>query len=78
MPDYTPSILNLGLHLSVNGIVEYPGSAAFCNEMQGELLAASFSTGDWIQRTTLSADGLSVVESSTLATPFRLQDAARC
>lgn len=69
LPNWEPPIFNLGNHKSANGTIEYT-SDAFCGALKGELLIANFSVGDDITRIRLSADGLSVIDSSSLIGGF--------
>lgn len=66
--DFTGPIEVLARHCSCDGIVEYQGPA-LGGELDGDLLIARFIRGD-IQRIELSADGRSVVDTSTLADDF--------
>ncbi|MBD2502153.1 Kelch repeat-containing protein [Anabaena azotica] len=69
LANYQPPLATLGENLSANGIIEYTANNFF-GQLKGQLLIANFSLGDNITRIKLSPDGLSVVESATLASQF--------
>ena len=69
LPNWTPPISDLGNHKSANGTIEYTGGA-FCGALDGDILIANFSVGDDITRIQLSTDGMSVVQTSSLAGGF--------
>ena len=64
LANWEPHFFILGTHKSAHGIVEYPFDVG-CVELAGDLLIANYSSGDDITRVRLSADGLTVVETST-------------
>jgi N-acetylneuraminic acid mutarotase/glucose/arabinose dehydrogenase len=69
LPNFEPSMFNLGRSKSANGIVEYRGDA-FCGSLRGELLVANYSRGDDITRIRLAADGRSVIKAQSLIGGF--------
>ncbi|HEX2029454.1 MAG TPA: PQQ-dependent sugar dehydrogenase, partial [Nitriliruptorales bacterium] len=69
-PTYTPPIYDLGNNRSANGTIEYTGDA-FCGGLRNEILITNYSVGDNITRIRLSADGRSVVASSSLVGGFK-------
>lgn len=66
--DFTGPIAILPDHCSCDGIAEYT-SAAFGGAMRGDLIYVEFVGGN-VWRAVLSADGRSVVSTSTLAAGF--------
>ncbi len=68
-PGYTAPIRSLGMNKSADGIIEYAGDA-FCGALKGNLLIANYSTGKDVTRVVLSADGRSVVSSTSLTGGF--------
>ncbi|MDQ4054430.1 MAG: PQQ-dependent sugar dehydrogenase [Actinomycetota bacterium] len=68
-PNFRGHIFDLGPHKSANAIIEYE-SDAFCGALKGDLLITNYSVGDDISRVSLSDDGLSVLDSESLAGGF--------
>lgn len=69
LPNYTPPLVELGLNLSANGIIDYRGDAFF-GRLNGQLLIANFSRGDNISRTLLNTAGDAVIENQIMASGF--------
>ena len=70
LPNWSPPLFDLGNNRSANGIIEYANDEEFCGALQGDLLIANFSVGDDVTRIHLSADGASVLESTSLVGGF--------
>ena len=69
-PDYTLPLLELGVHISANGIIEYMSETAFYGKLFGQLIISDYSVGDDLTRTKLSPDGRQVEEHVVLAAGF--------
>ena len=69
LPNYQEPFFNLGLNRSPNGIIEYTANNFF-EQLKGDLLITNFSEGDDLTRLKLSANGLSVINSSSLVGEF--------
>lgn len=68
LPNWQPPLLELGLHTSSDGIIEYTYNLK-CG-LTDELLIANYSLGDNVVRVRLSPDGRSVLSTSTLLGGF--------
>ena len=79
LPNFQPPMHDLGKSRSANGIIEYTGDA-FCGSLSGNLLLTNYSVGDDIVSLRLSADGTSVLQTSSLVSglsdPLPLVEAA--
>ena len=69
LSSYQSPFFNLGLNRSPNGIIEYTANNFF-EQLKGDLLITNFSEGDDLTRLKLSANGLSVINSSSLVGGF--------
>ena len=69
LPNFELPLANLGTNQSANGIIEYTADT-LSGQLKGQLLFTKFSIGDDITRVKLSPDGMSVVESATIAVDF--------
>jgi N-acetylneuraminic acid mutarotase len=70
LPNWSPPLFTLGSNRSANGIIEYGNDEEFCGALSGDLLISNFSVGDDLTRVRLSADGLSVLDATSVAGGF--------
>lgn len=66
---YQPPTHDLGTSKSANGIIEYTGNG-FCGAIRGNLLVTNYSVGDDVVALRLSADGQSVIQTTSLVAGF--------
>ncbi len=69
LPNYQAPMFVLGNNKSADGAIEYTADN-FCGRLRGDLLITNYSVGDDITRVTLSADGMSVLDASSLVSGF--------